>query len=290
MDMQTISHPSLFVSQDELRAKYDHTPFGFTHDLHTSAVFAAAALEQLAAAYDGHPADYFVAGSAPTPGTVFYDVEARQATPAEALARLDAAPTRVLLKRPERYDNAFHDLLERLFDTVARQQCTLRRQDLVRLEGAVLITSAAAITPFHFDPEVNFFFQIEGPKTYHLYPPATVTTAELERFYRRAAIDIAQIDLAARDPAQEFVFDLRPGLGLHQPQNAPHWVQTHAERSVSYTMVFETRAARIRNRARGTNYFLRRAGLAPAHPGVHAGRDLVKARLLQVAARIKRSI
>ncbi len=85
-------------------------------------------------------------------------------------------------------------------------------------------------------------------------------------FYKRGQVDIGQVEMGKRSGAREYVFELQPGAGLHQPRNAPHWVQTHAERSVSYTMVFETAASRVQARARGFNYFLRRAGLSPVAP------------------------
>ena len=280
----------MHLEPDTLRPAYDRTPLGFEHELHTQPHFKRDSLDRLAAAYTGHPFHYFVAGSAPTPGTVFYDVPTKPATPAEALSRLDAEPTRVLMKRPELFDPAYRTLLDALFDEVARAHGSLRREDVIRLEGAVLITSAASTTPFHFDPEIGFFSQIEGEKTYHVYAPDCLSDLELEAFYRRARIDIAQIDLSAHADAKDYAFQLAPGRGLHQPMNAPHWVETHASRSVSYTFIFETRMARIRNRARGFNHYLRRLGLTPAEVGSNAALDVVKATALQAAAKAKQTL
>lgn len=272
-----------------LAGAFDRLPIGFTHDLHLLPHFRRDGLERLAAAYDGHRADYFVAGSAATPGTAFYAVPTIETTPADALARLDSAPTRLLLKRPERYDPRFRLLLDALFDQVSRLQ-GLDRADIVRLESAILVTSAASTTPFHFDPEIGFFSQVEGEKTYHVYAPDSLAEPELEQFYQSGKIDIGQVDMAARSGAEDYVFDLVPGRGLHQPQNAPHWVQTKGTRSVSYTFVFETRAARMRGRARGFNHYIRRAGLTPTPPGLSPGRDLVKGRAMQAMARVRRAV
>ena len=160
----------------------------------------------------------------------------------------------------------------------------------MRLEGAILITSAASTTPFHFDPEVGFFSQIEGEKTYHVYSPDALSELELEQFYKSGRVDIGQVDIAERDPAKEFVFNLVPGQGLHQPQNAPHWVQTKDSRSVSYTLVFETRTNRLQSRARGFNHYMRRAGLMPHVPGLSPIRDAAKGRAMQVMARARRAM
>jgi hypothetical protein len=148
---------------------------------------------------------------------------------------------------------------------------------LERLESAVLVSSAATTTPFHFDPEVNFFAQVSGDKVYHVYSPAALAEAELEPFYVRGVVNIGQVALKGRDPACEHVFHLGPGKGLHQPQNAPHWVETRASRSVSYAFVFETDATRARGRVRAFNYYLRKARVKPTPPGARPALDGLKA-------------
>ena len=290
MDIPMVSPAHLNLEAADLRAAFDRVPVQFTHDLHGLPQFDRNGLEALAQRFAGHRADYFVAGSASTPGTAFYAVPTMETTASEALARLDAAPTRLLLKRPELHDPAFRTLLDALFDQVSRLHGGLRREDLVRLESAILITSAASTTPFHFDPEVGFFCQVEGEKTYHVYAPDTLSETELEGFYRAGKTDIGQVDLDGRAGAKDYAFDLVAGRGFHQPQNAPHWVQTHGSRSVSYTMVFETRAARLRSRARGLNHYIRRIGLTPQAPGLSPLRDAVKGRTMQVVSRVRRAV
>ena len=290
MNTTAADRQNLHLSAAALQAAFDRVPLPFTHDLHRLSLFARSSLERLAARYDGRRGDYFVAGSAAQPGTPFYAVPTIETTPLQALARLDTAPTRLLLKRPEWFDAGFRTLLDQLFDEVAATGIGVRRENLVRLEGGILITSAASTTPFHFDPESNFFSQIEGEKTYHLYEPDTLSEIEMEPFFRAAKVDIGQVDLASRDPAKEHVFHLVPGSGFHQPHSAPHWVQTVATRSVSYTFVFETRASRLRSRARGFNHYMRRAGMTPSHPGTRPMLDAAKGRTMVVVARAQRAV
>jgi hypothetical protein len=170
-----------------------------------------------------------------------------------------------LLKRPEKHDPRFRELLDLLFRQVVDLRGGLGRERVVRLESAVLVSSAATITPFHFDPEINFFAQIAGEKIYHVYSPSALHEAELERFYIRGAVNIGQVALKGRDPKCEHIFTLAPGMGLHQPQNAPHWVETRDSRSVSYAFVFETNASRALGRLR------------PATPGARPALDRLKA-------------
>jgi hypothetical protein len=73
------------------------------------------------------------------------------------------------------------------------------------------------------------------------------------------------------------VFHLSAGKGFHQPQNAPHWVETRGDISVSFSFFFETQRARKIGRTRGFNYYMRKVGVEPAAPGTHPRFDAFKA-------------
>jgi len=282
--------PTLSWDASLFSTRFDREPFGFEHNLAALDLFKFDSLVALAERYSALDQDYFVAGSAPSPGTEFYTVPTVTHRPHEALEQLDQAPYRVLLKRPENLDLQFRDLLDQLWHQVVQSHAGLLEQKIVRLESAIFISSAAATTPFHFDPEVNFFSQIEGDKTYHVYPPDVVSETELERFYKRGIVNIGQVDLSSRPPDRECVFKLRAGRGLHQPQNAPHWVETGASRSISYSFVFETASSRALGRTRSCNHYLRKLGLDPARPGMRPIVDTVKSEAMQLAIPARRSL
>jgi hypothetical protein len=266
----------LELDPEEFRRSFDREPFGFRHNLSELDLFQWDSLRSVAERYK-RP-DYYVASSAPSPGTLFYGLpRARYELPHEALDHLDSDPCRVLLKRPEKYDRRFRELLDTLYRQIAELRGGLGRERIDRLEGAVLITSAASTTPFHFDPEIGFFSQIRGEKIYHVYSPRALTETDLEPFYSQGKVDIGQVDLGSRDSAHEHVFELTAGKGLHQPQNAAHWVETTNGRSISYTFVFETDATRARGRVRAFNHYQRKLHMMPAVPGIHPVIDAVKA-------------
>jgi hypothetical protein len=261
---------------------FDREPFGFTHNLSKLDLFQDDSLRALAAKYRDHKNDYYVGAGAPEPGVKFYSVKHVDYKPADALENLDKGSYRVLMKRPENHDKRFRELLDGLFKQVVDLRGGLGDERVVRLESAIFVSSAATTTPFHFDPEIAFFCQIAGEKIYHVYSPRAVTEAEMERFYIRGVVDIAQVDLQGRDPKLEHVFNLAAGKGLHQPQNAPHWVETRGDRSISFSFVFETTATRARGRARSFNHVARKLGLKPAAPGTSATVDAVKASAMRV--------
>ena len=279
--------PSLNFSGNGLLRAFDKQPFPFTHNLSSLDLFKPDSLRKLAKRFSGSPRDYFIAGSAATPGTKFYSVPVGGFEPVEALERLDTVSCRILLKRPENHDPGFRDLMNALFRQVLDAIGGLGPERVERLESAILISSGSTTTPVHFDPEVGFFSQVEGEKFYHVYAPDCLSEAEMERFYVRGRIDIGDVDLSGLHKEREHVFRLLPGMGFHQPQNAPHWVRTGDSRSVSYTFVFQTDAAGARGRTRAFNYCLRKMGMIPSTVGAHPTADAVKARAMQAAVPIQ---
>jgi hypothetical protein len=267
----------LNIDPCQLETNFDHNPFPFTHNFSELDIFSHDYLTELADHYSRARRDFFVAGGAVAAGTDFYSVPHGQFSPVDALGLLHSRSVRVLLKRPENHDPGFRVLLDSLFGQLVETRPQLAQEEIVRLEGAILITSASTITPLHFDPEVGFFSQIRGQKIYHVYSPHDTTEPELERFYIGGVVDIATIDIKKRNPSNEHVYRLAPGSGFHQPQNAPHWVETGDGESVSYTFVFETKRSRARGRTRAFNYYQRKFGLSPGLPGQHPRRDASKA-------------
>lgn len=285
-----MSQQYLQIEPRTILGSYDRRPFGFNHRLHELPLFKQESLYTLACKYSNAPEHYYVSAGVPTPETKFYSGSSVPYRPHEALERLEGSGYRILLKRMELFDPDHADLLHQLFKEVVDMLGGLGGARVRRLESAIFVSAASTITPFHYDPEVNFFSQIEGPKTYHVYAPAAVSEVELESFYARGVLDIAQLDLDSRDRRLEHTFTLAPGQGLHQPRNSPHWVQTSTSRSVSYVFVFETTATRATGRVRAFNHYMRWAGLRPVLPGRHPGTDAVKSAAMKMVLPARRRV
>lgn len=275
---------SLELPSNIVEQSFNREPFGFNHNLDRLDLFELGSLASLAEKQygPGQEQDFFLASSATAPDQRFRAVKSVDLGLPEAFRSLKERSIRILLKRPENHDPRFRMLRDALVEEILDRSPELRNDRILRLESAIFITSAATLTPFHFDPSAVFFCQIMGEKTYHLYSPTTLTEPELEQFYFRGMVDIAQVELARRDPKQEQVFRLTAGTGLHQPQNAPHWVETQGDISISYSFFFETMTARKTNRIRGFNHYLRRAGAQPQPPGLQPGIDTLKAEAMNV--------
>ena len=288
MSVSTEIVGDLKLDAEVFARNFDREPFAFDHDLSALPMFEFASLVDLAGRYAHHPNDCFVAGSAATAGSAFYSVTHGHLKPREAMLQLDSSAVRVLLKRPENHDARFRSLLDRLFAQIVALRGGLRGEKVVRLESAVFITSSSSTTPFHFDPEIAFFSQIHGEKIYHVYSPRVVAEQELEDFYLHGIVNIGQVALEGRDQSLQHTFTLSAGRGLHQPQNSPHWVETRAERSVSYSFVFETDATRAAGRTRGFNHYVRKAGLNPRSLGARPTLDAIKAESMRALIPMRR--
>jgi hypothetical protein len=280
----------LDIDSTSFSQNYDHEPFGFAHNLHTLDLLQFPSLVHLCEVFTASNRGYFIAEGAPSGGTEFNSVPRAGLKPDEAMEQLETRPLRILLKRPENQDPQFRELMHTLFRQLTNLRGDLVPEDMSRLESAVLITSGSTITPIHFDPVIGFFAQIEGKKTYHVYSPDDTSEVELERFYIRGVFEIGAVKLERRNPAREHVFHLEPGLGMHQPQNACHWVETGAGRSISYTFVYQTDATRARGRTRAFNHYQRMFQMRPAAPGVHPFCDSVKADAMRAVIPLRQRV
>jgi hypothetical protein len=280
----------IYLDRDQISAFDPLNTIGFSHNLMFLDIFQFDYLLHLADIYHDHPDDYFITSGAPSASTEFYSTKRPRYCPREALEHLSTEQIRVLLKRPENHDQNFARLFQSIHAKLLQLENGPPVDTIARSETGIFITSAAAITPFHFDPEFGFFSQIEGNKQYHVFSPQAVTRPELERFFVRGVVDIGRLDLESRDPRHEHVFELSPGMGLYQPHNAPHWVETTGTRSISYSFVFQTRAAMATSRVHAFNHYARKMGFVPAEPGLNPGSDMVKASLMRVVTPMRRAV
>lgn len=285
-----LNHAHLDIDFTTFSKNYDREPFGFEQNLHTLDLLKFPSLIHLCEVFSASNRGFFIAAGAPSGGTEFNSVPRECLKPDRALEQLGNRPLRILLKRPEDQDPQFRELLHVLCRQITTLRDDLLPEHILRMESAVLITSGSTITPIHFDPVIGFFAQIEGKKIYHVYSPDDTSEAELERFYIRGVFEIGPVKLERRNPAREHVFHLEPGSGLHQPENACHWVETGEVRSVSYTFVYQTVVTRALGRTRAFNHYQRTFRMRPATPGVHPYCDSIKAEVMRGVIPIRQQV
>jgi hypothetical protein len=152
-----------------------------------------------------------------------------------------------------------------------------REGGMVRRSGYLFISSPAATTPMHFDPEHSFLLQVRGAKTVHSVPRYDRATVqrELDRYYDGAA---CAFDAMQREALQ---FELVPGTGVYFPSFVPHWVEAHAGVSISFSIPFYTRFSERAEYVNRFNTRLRKLHVRTRPPGDRVPVDVAKATLLR---------
>ncbi|MBL8344480.1 MAG: cupin-like domain-containing protein [Rubrivivax sp.] len=173
-------------------------------------------------------------------------------------------------------DADYAALLDECVDEISNLSGRDLRRHLTLAQFTVFCSSPGSVTPYHIDHETNFLCQIAGEKEVCLWDPrdrGILSEREIERFYT-GEINAARYREDLEPKARRF--DLRPGLGVHQPPNAPHWVRTGASASITVSVNLSHKDIDRRAHVYQVNHLLRKAGLSPRPPGQSAWVDGVK--------------
>jgi Cupin-like domain len=262
----------LEIDTNIFRERFNRCPFKIRHRLADHALFTLPRLIELAHRLPGESVEYN-AGNLPLS-------QDPQLTPrtglsvAETIRRIEECCSWMVLKNVED-DPAYRELLDQCLDQISFHSEPLV-PGMYRREAYIFISSPDSVTPYHIDNEYNFLLQIRGRKTLSVFDPCDRTVLsdqELERYYSGAHRNLV---FENEYQARATMFDLIPGIGLHVPLTAPHWVRNGPEVSVSFSITFRTPASEFRDMAYRVNAKLRRLGLQPVPPGQTAWRDVTK--------------
>lgn len=270
--LSTATKGNISFDADTFNSHFDRAPFLVRHNLAGHPLFSLARLIELAKRL---PNDHIEYSSGRVP--VNLDPTLTPATGLsveETIRRIESCGSWMVLKYVEQ-DPEYRELLHDCLGEVER--CAKRLvPGLCRREGFIFITSPFSTTPYHMDHEHNFLLQIRGQKRVSIFDPADrsiLSEEELERFYSGSHRNLVYRDEYQR---KAMVFELAPGAGLHFPVNAPHWVKTGGEVSVSFSVTFRSEVCERKRVIYGVNADLRRLGFKPRPVGRSQLRDTVK--------------
>lgn len=265
------------------RASFPDRPFAIKHALADHPLFALEKLVELAAAMptDGIEYNSGKVGIDQKPeDTPLVDLE-----PVEVVRRIREANAWMVLKRVERMP-AYGAVLREVLDGVARDMGhhDAAAAGFTDLEGFVFVSSPNATTPFHSDPEDNFFVQIHGDKFFHVIDNRDRSVVPDLAFEMTPSM---HRNLAYRTEfeSRATVFAMKAGDGCYVPYLWPHWVRTGESYSISMAMTWKSPAVRRSNKVLFVNAMLRKWGLPQKPPGQQPALDAIKA-AAYTAARI----
>jgi hypothetical protein len=208
-------------------------------------------------------------------------VDTGRGAPSQTVLGIETNGCRVSLREIQ-CDPEYAALIDECLDHVAAVLGD-REGGMCRRSGYIFVTAPAATTPMHFDPEHSFLLQIRGTKTVWSVPrvDAQAMQRELDHYYDGAACAFD----AMRAHADRF--ELAPRAGVYFPSFVPHWVETHAGVSVSFSIPFYTRGTERAEYVNRVNKRLRRLHLSPRPPGESDAIDWTKAALLRSWTRLR---
>ena len=268
----------LDIAVPALRAKFGRAPFILQHRLAPHRLFALPRLVELPRSLPASKVEWN-SGNVPVsldPG----ETPRNGLSPEDTIRRIEECSSWLVLKNVER-DPEYGELLARCLGAVERAAPDLTA-GMHGFESFVFVSSPNAVTPYHMDPEENFLLQIRGRKVMRVFERSVVSAVELERFHTGAHRNLVYRDEYA---PRARAFTLMPGIGVHVPVTAPHWVQNGPEVSVSFSITFRTRASARAAHAHQMNAILRKLGIRPSPVGESAILDRVK----ELAYKIKRA-
>jgi ribosomal protein L16 Arg81 hydroxylase len=208
----------------------------------------------------------------------------------ETIRRIEENRSWMVLKRVEQ-DPEYKELLNQCLDEIAPYAEELGPDHRIHSRaGAIFISSPGSVTPYHMDHETNFLLQIRGAKFLNVFDPtdrSLLSEQELESYFCSTTLDR---NLVFKDEFQQkaTVFTLTPGLALHVPSTAPHWVKNGAEVSISFSVAYQTPASDRVIALYDVNARLRRIGLRPTPPSRSRLRDSLKLGVSSVMARVRK--
>jgi hypothetical protein len=266
------------------RAQFGRTPFLVRHQLTGHELFSLPRLVELSKRLPASRVEY---NAGDVPLSVDPAKTPRTALSAqETIRRIKECKSWLVLKNVEQ-DPQYARLLDRCLAEVRSFSETLA-PGMTDRESFIFVSSPGSITPYHMDPEQNFLLQIRGTKAMSVFDPSDpsiLSQQEVERFYSGA-----HRNLVFRDEigAKARVFELSPGLGVHVPVTAPHWVRNGGEVSVSYSITFQTKDSLRRAHAHRINAGMRQWGLRPGPVGQSPLRDGLKQFAFRAKSRAER--
>jgi hypothetical protein len=283
----TRSGAQLFEGSSKIfRERFNRASFAFSHRLADHPLFQLPALIELAK-------------SMPT-GDLYYDagdirIDQRwdrtppcQMSFEELIDRIENSGAWIIIRRARR-NPEYAELLDQGLAELQDLTGGALPVKMMKRDAMVFITSPKRVTPYHIDRECNFLLQIQGEKVIHIfdrYDRDVLPEEELERFWtldNNAAVYKEQYQDRARS------YDLKPGMSVHIPVNAPHWVKNSGEISVTLSLNFQFGDANLADIYR-VNHYIRKTGRVPLPPGRSRLLDAVKGAALGPLLKVGRKL
>jgi hypothetical protein len=282
------------IDQPQFSQKVDRQPYSISHELSDHPLLQLEKLVELSQRLPSDQREYVFAkqefGTHEDLDQYHHAQEGDELSTEQMIQNIEKHNTVIVLRNVESdpvYGLFVHECLNDL-----KSQIEPWTGPISGRESFIFISPPRAYTPYHYDPEQNFFLQVRGQKQMAIYDVAdreVLPETALETYY-------SQGQKVTNCPKELFdryeLFDMQPGDGVYVPVTAPHWVRTLDDISISISINFRTPSSVRRDRVYRVNSMMRKSGLrpAPVSPQADSFADRTKSSLLGLPARMKKMI
>ncbi len=281
------SRPRLLeIDAATFRGKFNRAPFLIRHRLADHPLFSLSRLIELSRRLPEESVKY--TGANISIATPLYDGPRTGLSTQETIRQIEECGSWMVLKNVE-IDPEYRALLDGCLDEV-REFSESIHPGMCQREGFIFVSSPAAVTPYHMDPEHNFLLQIRGEKQLHVWDGwdrSVLSEVELEQYFFGSD---RQLVFKQEYRPKAAAFGVTPGLGLHVPVATPHWVENGDAVSISFSITFRSRASERQQIVHRVNQALRRRGVTPSPYAASAAKDWLKVLAFRVLHGAKRCV
>ena len=192
----------------------------------------------------------------------------------DTIRNIDSAKSWAVLKNIEQIPEYKHLLLGLLEEL--RPDIEAATGMLLRPQGYIFVSSPAAMTPYHFDPEHNILLQLRGQKEMTVFPAGDSRFArdeEHESYHTGGGRNLKWNDAYLPGGSAH---TLTPGKAIYVPVMSPHFVRNGSEPSISLSITWRSEWSFAEADVRAFNALLRKFGIQPKAPARFPARNHVK--------------
>ena len=282
------------INPEKFASHVDLLPFGINHNLSDHPLFQLDSLVELAKRLPARQREYVFAkqefGTHDNLDEYKHAAENDELSTDEMINCIEHQNIVIVLRNVESdpmYGQFVNDCLDSLSKFVEPVTGPISGR-----ESFIFISPPEAYTPYHYDPEQNFFMQLRGKKQMAIYDVNdrdVLPETALEKYYNEGQ----PITKCADELFENYeLFEMNPGDGVYVPVTAPHWVKTLDEISISVSINFRTPSSVRRDRVYRMNRMLRRVGWRPGQVSPHADKlsEKAKAAMLGLPAKLKKML
>ena len=236
------SDDMVYIDPDQFANKVDVTPFSIQHQLQSHPLFQLESLVELSKRLPKEQREYVFAkqefGTHDNLEQYKHAADNDELSTEDLINAIETQNVVIVLRNVES-DHLYGEFVNHCLDSLAGTVEPVTGPISGR-ESFIFVSPPNAYTPYHWDPEQNFFMQVRGKKQMAIYDVADrelLPEEALERYYTQGQV-------ITKCPEELFenyeLFEMNPGDGVYVPVTAPHWVKTLDEVSVSVSINFRS--------------------------------------------------